>query len=149
LLRCTDMGETCDTLDILLEEHSGTCLASLVLAQESLRAKNLSGARKLASDAELLDPSPVEMLNIALLWYELGDYERTLEACLKAEKLGFDDKTRLYGLIAGCYYWLENYDSSIQYAIKLLTINPDDAYAIEVLYACRKEVWGSEFGDNY
>ena len=149
LLCCTENGETCDMLGVLLEERRDTCLASIILAQEALRDKNLSKVRKMVSNAEQLDPSPVEMYNIAHLWYELGDFERTLETCLKAEKLGFNDKTRLYEVIAACYYWLENYDAAIQYAIKLLTIDPDDEYAKDVLYACREEVWGTQFGDNY
>ena len=149
LLYCTGKGETCDMLDILLGERRDTCLAFIIFAQEAFRDKNLSKVRKIASDAEQLDPSPIEMYNIAHIWHDLWDFERTLEACLKAEKLGFNDKARLYGLIADCYYWLDNYDAVIQYAIKLLAIDPDDAYAKEVLYSCRKEVWGSEFGDNY
>lgn len=149
LLCCTEKGETCDTLDVLLEERRDTCLASIILAQEAFRDKNLSNVYKIVSNAELLDPSPVEMFNIAHLWYELKDFERTLEICLKAEKLGFNDKARLYGVIAICYYWLDNYDAAIQYSIKLLAIDPDDEYAKDVLYACREEVWGSEFGDNY
>lgn len=149
LMCCTEKGEMCDTLGILLEEHRDTCFASIIHAQESLRAKNLSKVRKLTSDAELLDPSPVEMFHIALLWYELWDYERTLEACLKVEKLSLSDKRRLYDLIAICYYWLDNYDVAINYALKILAIDPDDAYAKDILFSCRQEVWGSEFGDNY
>jgi tetratricopeptide (TPR) repeat protein len=149
LMCCTEKGETCDTLEILLEERHDTCLAFIIHAQEACRDKDLSKARKMASDAELLDPSAVEMFNIARLWYELEDFKRTFETCLKAEKLGFNDKTRLYVLIAVCNYWLDNYDAAIQYAIKLLAIDPDDEYVKEILYSCRKEVWGSEFGDNY
>jgi tetratricopeptide (TPR) repeat protein len=149
LLYCTKRGEMCDTLDALLEEHRDTCLASIIHAQEAFRDKDLSKARKMTSNAELLDPSPAEMYNIANLWYELEDFERTLETCLKADKLGYNYKARLYEPIAYCYYCLENYDAAMQYAIKLLTIEPDNEYAKDVLYACRKEVWGSEFGDNY
>jgi len=149
LLCCTERGEMCDTLDALLKEHRDTCLESIIHAQEALQDKDLSKARKMTSNAELLDPSPVEMYNIANLWYELEDFERTLETCLKTERIGYNDKARLYDLIAICYYWLDNYDAAIQYAIKLLAIDPDDEYAKEVLYTCRKEVWGSEFGDKY
>ena len=149
MLYCTEKGETCHTLGVLLEEHRDTCLASIIFAQEAFRHKNLSKVRNIASNAEQLDPSPVEMYNIAHLWQELGDFERTLETCLKAEKLGYNAKARLYESIAACYYWLENYDASIQYAIKILAIDPDDEYAKDVLYACREEAWGSEFGDNY
>lgn len=149
LLCCTEQGETCDTLDIFLEEHRGTCLAFIILAQEALRDKALSKSRKMISSAEQLDPSLVEMFNIARLWYELEDFERTLRTCLEAEKLGFNDKSRLYEWIAACYYWLDNYDAAIQYALKMLAIDPDDAYAKEILYSCRDEVWGLEFGDNY
>jgi tetratricopeptide (TPR) repeat protein len=149
LMCCTEKGETCDTLEILLEESHDTSLASIIHAQEALKDKDLAKARKMISSAEQLYPSPVEMFNIARLWYELEDFERTLETCLEAEKLGFNDKTRLYEWIATCYYWLDNYDAAMQYAIKLLTIKPDDEYAKDVLYACRKEVWGTEFGDNY
>ena len=149
LLYCTEKGETCHTLGVLLEEHRDTCLASIILAQKAFRHKKLSKVRNIVSNAEQLDPSPVEMYNIAHLWQELGDFERTLETCLKAEKLGYNAKARLYESIAACYYWLENYDASIQYAIKILVIDPDDEYAKDVLYACREEVWGSEFGDNY
>ena len=103
----------------------------------------------MVSIAEQLDPSPIEMFSIAHLWYELEDFERTLQTCLKADKLGFNDKARLYGVITICYYWLDNYDAAIQYAIKLLVIESNDEYAKDVLYACREEVWGSELGDNY
>ncbi len=74
---------------------------------------------------------------------------KLLKSTLKADKLGYNYKPRLYESIAYCYYWLEKYDAAIQYAIKLLAIDPDDENAKEVLYSCRKEVWGSEFGDNY
>ncbi len=149
LLYCTEKGEMCHSLGVLLEKGRDTCLASIILAQEAFRNKDFSKARNIVSNAEQLDPSPVEMYNIAHLWYELGDFERALETCLKAEKLGYNAKARLYESIAACYYWLENYDASIQYAIKILAIDPDDEYAKDVLYACREEVWGSEFGDNY
>jgi len=149
LLWCTSKGETCDTLGILLEERHDTCLASIIHAQKAFRNKNLSEAREMASKAELLDPSPVEMYNIANLWYELEDFERALEAGLKTERIGYNDKARLYDLIAICYYWLNDYDATMQYAIKLLAIDPDDEFAKDLLYTCRKEVWGSEFGDNY
>jgi tetratricopeptide (TPR) repeat protein len=149
LLYCTEKGETCHTLGILLEEHHDTCLASIIHAQEAFRDKDLSKAHKMTSNAELLDPSPAEMYSIAHLWYEFRDLERSLEALLKANKLGYNDKLRLYESIADCYYWLEKYDAAIQYALKIFAMDPDDEYAKDVLYACRKEVWGSEFGDNY
>jgi len=149
LLWCTERGETCHTLKILLEERNDTCLASIIHAQEALQDKDLSKARKMTSDAELLGPSPAEMYSIAHLWYEFRDLERSLEALLKADELGYNDKRRLYEAIAYCYYCLEKYDAAIQYALKMLAIDPDDAYAKEILYSCRNEVWGSEFGDNY
>ena len=149
LMYCTEKGETCDTLDILLKERRDTCLVSIIHAQGALRDKDLSKARKMTTNAELLNPSPAEMYNIAYLWYELRNLESSLEALLKADNLGYVDKPRLFKSIADCHYWLENYDAAIHYALKILAIDPDDAYAIEVLYACRKEVWGTEFGDNY
>jgi tetratricopeptide (TPR) repeat protein len=149
LLYCTEKGGTCQTLEILLEERHDTCLASIIHAQKAFRDKNLSNARKMTSNAELLDPSPAEMYNIACLCYEFSDLERSLDALLKADKLGYTYKPRLYESIAYCYYCLENYDAAIQYTIKIFAIDPDNAYAKELLYACREEVWGTEFGDNY
>jgi len=72
-----------------------------------------------------------------------------LRVYLECDKLGYTNKIQIYIAIASCYYWLENYDNSIRYAAKVLCIERDNEHAKDVLYACRIETWGTEFGDNY
>ena len=136
-------------MDSLVEEYCDTCLAFILHAQESIRKKNFSEAREMIAKAEHLDPSPAEVRNIGRVYHNLGHWEKALNIYLECERLGYDNKSLLYASIADCYCLLEDWDKAIQYAIKALAINPDDEYAKDVLYACRKEVWGSDFGDNY
>jgi tetratricopeptide (TPR) repeat protein len=136
-------------VDSLVEKYRDTCLAFILLAQEAIRKKNFSEARKMIAKAEQLDPSPAEMHNIGRVYHDLRHWEKALNVYLDCERLGYDNKGLLYASIADCYCLLEDWDTAIQYASKSLAIDPGDEYAKDVLYACREATWGSEFGDNY
>ena len=149
LMYCSEKGKVDFSLDTFIEKHSETCLSCILLAQKAFKQKNHINACKMASKAEQLNPSPNEMRCISNLYYDLGDIGKALKKYFKCEELGYDDKCYLYGCIADCYYWLDDFDQSIEYALKVLSMEPDKEFAREIIYACREEVWGKDFGDNY
>ena len=132
-----------------LMKNPRTPLAIIINAQEAIRRKNISKARKLAAEALRLNPSLIELFYIADIYYDLENIRKAMEIFHECEKLGFEDKCRLYLSLAYCYYELEDFDQSIQYALKVLSMEPDNEFAREIIYACREEVWGKDFGDNY
>ena len=149
LLSITEEKGTCEILDSFLEEHHNTCLVVMLLAQGAAKEKNVSEVKVLLSEAEQLEPSPVEKYYIGRLYDLLECKEKALDRYLEAEKLGYASESLLYSSIAWCYFSLDDYDASIQYALKALVVDPDDEYAKDVLFTSRKEAWGSDFGDNY
>jgi len=146
LLKCMEEKESYNISDTFMEKHHDTCLVAILHAQEAAQEKEFSEAQALLSKAEQLEPSSLEMYYIGRQYHFMQCFDKALDTYLEAERMGYD---LLYCSIALCYYWLDDNDSAFQYAIKALVINPADEDAKDVLYACREEVWGSEFGDNY
>jgi len=149
LLWSAENGGAASMLNTLVRERRQTCLAFLLLAQESLQKKDSLKAEEIVSEAERLKPSAVEMYYIGRLWYNLGAFEKALNILRRCERLGYENKGMLYDSVANCHMCMGDYDEAIKYAVMSLVINPDDQNAKDVLYACREATWGSEFGDNY
>jgi tetratricopeptide (TPR) repeat protein len=149
LLWCMEEAESSNKLGSFVKKYHDTCLVAILLAHEAVGKKNFSEAQALLLKAKQLEPSPLEMYYIGRQYHFMQFFDKALDVYIEAERMGYGDKGLLYCSIACCYYWLEDYGAAIQYATETLVINPDDEDAKDVLYACREEVWGSEFGDNY
>ena len=149
LLSSTEETEDEYILDRLIEAYPNTCLGFIILAQKSLKHNESLKIHEIISKAKTLKSSPTELFYIGRIFNLLSCWEHALDKFLESYKLGYHNKGQLYGSIADCCFYLNDYDLAINYAIRALIINPDDEYAKDILYACRQEVWGSEFGDNY
>jgi tetratricopeptide (TPR) repeat protein len=130
---------------LMINQH--TSFTSILCAHEALKQLNVSEARELAEKAQHLNPSIIEKFYIAWLYSDLEDFQKALEIFQECEKSGFENKFRLYQSFACCYYELEEYAKAIDYAEKVLSIEPDNEDAKEIIYDS-KEAAG-EFGDSY
>ena len=120
LIYCLDNNKDDSICDSLLEKYQDTCFSYMLLTQKEISKKNFSKAREMLIKAEQLNPTPTEMYNISYLYYKLEDIQTALDRSFKAEKIGFDEKSRLYSALADCYYFLDDFDNAFKFAIKLL-----------------------------
>ena len=44
---------------------------------------------------------------------------------------------------------MDDFDKALEYSLKLLSIEPEDEFAKDAMFACREEMWGEDYGDNY
>ena len=139
LLDYTKFKEASADFYRFLMKNPRTPLAIIINAQEAIRRKNISKARKLAAEALRLNPSLIELFYIADIYYDLENIRKALEIFHECEKLGFDDKCRLYLSLAYCYYVLEEFENSIDYAEKILEIHPNDNDAKELIHSCTED----------
>jgi tetratricopeptide (TPR) repeat protein len=149
LLNSTEEAGDEYILDRLIEAYPNTCLGFIILAQKSLKHNEYLKIYEILSNAKTLKSSPTELFYIGRIFDLLSCWEQALDEFLESYKLGYYNKGQLYGSIAECYFYLNDYDLAINYAIRALSIDLGDEYAKDILYACRQEVWVSEFGDNY
>jgi tetratricopeptide (TPR) repeat protein len=126
LLDYVIINETVADFDKLVEIKPHSSFAYIIYAFESLKQMDKSEALKLAEKAQQLNPSLIEKFYIAWLFIELEDFQRALEILHECELSGFKDKSRLYQSFAGCYYELRQYEEAINYAEKVLSINPEN-----------------------
>jgi tetratricopeptide (TPR) repeat protein len=125
------------------------CLAHIYLGIEASLSGDNDNALSMAKNAEKLVEKINDLFQLGDLYYQLGLFQKALSIYLNCDKMNYPHKSSIYSAIASCYYWLDNYDNSIKYADKVLRIERDNEYAKDVLYACRINTWGKEFGDNY
>lgn len=138
LLHLTREKEIGANLDRFLKKNPESSLAYIIYAQQALRQNNISKTLELVAEAQRLKPSLIEMFYIAYIYCDLEDYRKALDIFLECEKPEFENKRGLYLSLANCYYELEEFESSIFYAEKVLSIDPNDNDAKEVIYACRE-----------
>ncbi|MHC4117370.1 MAG: tetratricopeptide repeat protein [Planctomycetota bacterium] len=149
LLWAVEESESASAVESLLEEKSETCLALVLLAYKAILDSDYCQAAELIARAEQLNPSVAEMYGIGRVHHGRGNIEEALSVYAECETLDYEYKSQLYASIADCHCSLEHYDVAVKYAVRALTEYPAHEHATNVLLACRKAVWGSNFGDNY
>lgn len=149
LLSSTEKAGDEHILDMLIESYPNTCLGFIFLSQKALKQNESLKIHEILSKAKPWKPSPTEIFYIGRLYYLLWCWEKALNVFLESDKLGYHNKGQLYNSIADCCFHLSDYDLAIDYSIRSLSINPEDKYSKDILYACREATWGSEYGDNY
>jgi len=136
----TDLGK-------LLEKYPHTSFAYIIKAHEAKKQVNISEAREYIEKALYENPSIIEKYYIAWLCVDLENHGKALEIFKECEESGFEDKSRLYHSFACCYYDLADYENAINYAEKVLDINPDNEDAKEIIIESRNEMGYT--GENY
>jgi tetratricopeptide (TPR) repeat protein len=146
LLSATEKEGAGLIIDNIIEKHHDTCLAFILYAQEALKQKVFSKARRFLSKAKQLEPSPVEMYQIGRLYASLDYFEKALNVYFDCEKMGYDNKDLLYASIAGCYLYLGDPEAAIKYSSKALDLNFNNDYAKDILlYFVEIEEMGPTF----
>ncbi len=134
-------------LNTFLKKHSQTSLAYIIYAHEACIQKNIQVAREFIEKAQELHPSLIEKFYIAWQYFDFEDFQKALDIFQESEQSGFEDKFRLYHAFAWCYYELKEYESALNYAEKVLSIEPDNEEAKEIMYECKGKI--GDFGDTY
>lgn len=133
----------------ILKRDPKNCPAHIYLGIEaSLSGDNEKGLL-MAGRAEKLVRKARDLFETGDLYNQLGLFQKALSLYLECDKQGYSHKSSIYAAIASCYYLLDDYDNSIRYAAKVLCIERDNEHAKLLLYACRENTWGDDFGDNY
>ena len=82
------------------------------------------------------NPSPNDLINLSLRYYKQGEYQKCIDACLRA--LSLDRGSVLaYNNMCSAYNQLEDYDNAIAACEKALALKPDYERARNNLRAAR------------
>ena len=122
--------------DKALRQKLWQLLGKLVYAQDRLKDALAYFERSLAAvPAGDRKTKYVLLMNIGAVQVQLGKYAEATERMLEAEAVhdaaGFPPDSRLYRNIAGLFYYLKNWDKSLEYGEKALKLLDEDdpAYA--------------------
>jgi tetratricopeptide (TPR) repeat protein len=126
-------------LDEITDKYPETCLSYIILAKKSVKQKDMPKARELADKAFQLNPSLAESFFIADIYYDIGEFRKAIEIFKECEKLDFKDKVLLYLSLANCFGKLKEINNSIAYADKVLSVEPDNKNAKEIINACKEQ----------
>lgn len=126
-------------LDEITEKYPETCLSYIILAKKSVKQKDMPKARELADKAFQLNPSLAESFFIADIYYDIGEFRKAIEIFKECEKLDFKDKVLLYLSLANCFGKLKEINNSIAYADKVLSVEPDNKNAKEIIISCKEQ----------
>jgi len=136
LLVATEKEGAAPISDWLIEEHSDTCLAFVLLAQKALKQKNSSKAHKMLSKAKQLEPSPVEMYYIGRLYHVLGLCEKALNIYLEKIPV-FEETWKL------CKYFKISPFNSIASGSLLISVSKKESEKLE--NAFKREINGVSY----
>ena len=119
----------------VLEKDPKNCLAHIYLAIEADKSGDRDKALKIARKAEKLTHKAYDLVEMGRLYQNWEQFQMALNKYIEADRLGYEPKHPLLIALSQCYYSLDRYIESIEYANRALKLNFNDNYAKDLLLA--------------
>jgi tetratricopeptide (TPR) repeat protein len=119
-------------LQRVLDLEPRHCLAHVYLGILACKSGDRDEAMILAEKAERLGESAIDYLEVGRLYRELEEFQAACDAYLKVDRLGYDNKGRLYASLAVCYGRLGDKETGKTYLERAIKYDPEDEYVRSV-----------------
>ena len=127
-----DMASALTMLDQYLQKHPNSAEALNLKGMALWEIGNIPDAETALSLAALADPNyPQSFINLGNLYLEEGRYDLAKEAYLPLTEMQPDKYYSFYSVGYVCYY-LQDYNSAVDYLQKAITLEPQNYYAWEM-----------------
>jgi tetratricopeptide (TPR) repeat protein len=127
-------------LEQVLAREPKHCMAHIYLGILACKSADRGKAILLAKRAEKLAASALDYLEIGRLYHELQEFQAAADAYLNADRLGYENKGRLYASLAVCYAWLGDKETGRKYLQWAIKRDPEDEYVKSVFENTRSLV---------
>ncbi|NLH41775.1 MAG: hypothetical protein GX448_08040 [Planctomycetes bacterium] len=131
-----DTSECASVCEEILRENASHCMAHVCLAYAAAQAGDKAKAMSLARRARQLAHSAIEFFGVGCLLHALEESHDAVEACLEAERLGYEAKGIVYAAVAACYSDMQDDAAAKQYLSRAMQHNAEDEYVREI-----RDVW--------
>ena len=127
----------------VLKEEPENCIAYIYLAMLAAKTGDNDRALLMVKKAEELQTRADQLVEIASVYAEVGQYQTALDKYLCANQLGDEPKAPLYAGIAACYFALGDTNAGCRYIKDALSLQPDNPYVREIWEAHRAVCGGN------
>lgn len=134
LARALSLLEDDRALDVwqeVLEEEPENCLAHTYIGLETIKSGDRDKAMIMAKEADRLASSARDILEVARLYYEMGDFKTVIDKYLEAMKQG-NDRGQICAGIAHCYLLMGEVNQAKKYLKRALKYSPENEYVKEI-----------------
>jgi tetratricopeptide (TPR) repeat protein len=125
----------------VLEEEPENSQAYSYFASEAAKSGDRDKAIVLAKKADKLASSKEDILNVAALYHEWGEFQTAIKKYLEVIKLFkfVPDRGWVYARIADCYLSMGQISLARKYLKRALKYCPDDEYVKEIQRECEEK----------